>query len=171
MALKNDGSWNLSWWTRTVLVILSLSFTEAYRLKYFDCGSSKLIHRYPVSTACSKPLEENATVLHMDLLQKIDYSESPGWSCEKKVSRFKYYCGYYGHFKVLEVPEIEISVTISPEDCRKYVNSKKYRTTDGASHMLQVPGETILSMNEKGVIHEKGSISCDGEKVKINNAD
>ena len=117
---------HLSLWTGAVMVILSLSTTDAYKLKYFDCGSSKLIHRYPVSTACSKIMEKNSTVLHMDLLQKIDYSESSGWSCEKKISRFSYYCGVYGHFKVLEVPEVELPVPISPEDCRKYVNSKKY---------------------------------------------
>ena len=40
---------------------------------------------------------------------------------------------------------------------------------DGTSHLLSVPGETILSLNEKGVIHEKGSVSCDGEQVKIDN--
>ena len=114
-------------------------------------------------------MEKNSTVLHMDLLQKIDYSESSGWSCEKKISRFSYYCGVYGHFKVLEVPEVELPVPISPEDCRKYVNSKKYRSMDGTSHLLSVPGETILSLNEKGVIHEKGSVSCDGEQVKIDN--
>ena len=114
-------------------------------------------------------MEKNSTVLHMDLLQKIDYSESSGWSCEKKISRFSYYCGVYGHFKVLEVPEVELPVPISPEDCRKYVNTKKYKSMDGTSHLLTVPGETILSLNEKGVIHEKGSVSCDGEQVKINN--
>ena len=165
---RKDVSWQSTQLIGAIM-ILSLSTAAAYNLKFYDCTTAKLIHRYPIQSACSKQPMEKSSAYHYDLLQKIDYSETTGWSCEIKRSEFYYYCGVYGHSKVLETPKIEIAIAVSPEECRKFINSKKYRTTDGESHVLTVPGETIFSLNEKGVIHEKGTVSCEGEKVKMNN--
>ena len=165
---RKDGSWQSTQLIGAIM-ILSLSTAAAYTLKFYDCTTSKLIHRYPIQSACSKQPIENPSTHHYDLLQKIDYSETTGWSCEIKRSQFYYYCGVYGHNKILETPKIEIAIPVSPEECRKFINTKGYRTTDGRKHVLTVPGETIFSLNEKGVIHEKGTVSCEGERVKVNN--
>ena len=70
---RKDVSWQSTQLIGAIM-ILSLSTAAAYNLKFYDCTTAKLIHRYPIQSACSKQPMEKSSAYHYDLLQKIDYS-------------------------------------------------------------------------------------------------
>ena len=92
-----------------------------------------------------------------------------GWSCEIRHSTFEMYCGVYSHLKLIKIPDIELSLAVTPGECRKFVNQHKFRTKNGDSHVLNIPGETVLQVNDLGVLHPSGTVSCQGQDAKIDN--
>ena len=156
----------------TIEAVIKLAFSatmivNAFELDYYDCHSAKTIHRYPTSSACRSIEAENSTTENWDLLQKVDETETSGWSCEVRVSSFTVFCGVYGHNKLINIPTIELNEPVTAGECNVFANRRTFRDHDRRQHALTIPGETIISNYDKGIIKSSGDISCVGETMKI----
>ena len=94
--------------------------SDAYTISYYNCDSPTVTSRYSIKTMCAQSdyIEGNVTS-EWDLLQKIDYSEVAGYSCELRDSRFYLYCGSFSHTKFEKIPDIEITQSVSVNQCRQ----------------------------------------------------
>ena len=154
-----------------ILALLTTTLVESFTVKYYDCTAPKLLHKYSTTTMCKDEAVigiKNTTIEKWDLLQTKTATETDGYSCQKIVSSWRFYCGAYSHLKLVAVPHIEIFEPIAVATCKRWVNSRQYTTPGGKSHPLTVPGITILWNEDLGAIHAKGSISCAGQDLKIN---
>ena len=154
----------------SILALLAATLAESFTVKYYDCAAPKLLHKYSVKTTCKDEGVidlKNTTVESWDLLQVKSGTETDGFSCQKVVSNWKYYCGAYSHIKLVAVPHIEVFQPVTVATCKRWVNSKQYVTPDGKSHPLIAPGITIMWSEDLGAIHATGSISCAGQSLKV----
>ena len=153
---------------KIVLMLYVSTCVFSYTLKYYNCDTHKLTQRYSVASTCAKAKEtESNETGSYDLLQSVGFSEVPGFSCQLRVSRFFIFCGSFSHNKLEQTPQIDLIESVSVEQCRKWVRSKRFKSADGTTHVLKY-GETILSTTDLGTIHAKGSVSCEGQDLKIN---
>ena len=153
---------------KLIILCCILACAHAYTLKYFNCDAHKPTQRYAADSVCAKDetSESNETISY-DLLQTLDFAEVPGFSCQLRVTRFFVFCGSFSHNKFEKIPEVDLVESVPVERCRQWVRTKRFKSKDGSSHVLQL-GETILSINDLGTIHAKDSVSCEGEDLKIN---
>ena len=144
--------------------------SDAWTLTYWDCDQPKVTSRYSVATTCaqSETTTDNST-FQWDLLQKIDYSEVDGWSCRLVASKFTLFCGSFSHMKFEKIPQIELAQTVSPSRCREWSRNKVFVSGNGEKHALNIPGESILSINDLGILHPTGSVACQGQALKVGN--
>lgn len=159
----------LSFGNRYEVIVSASEQQNTHQISFNDCSDSRIVHRLSTDGACQAPPVSNKTRGEYQLLQEIGYQTVDGWSCEIRHSTFEFYCGVYSHLKLIKIPDIEISLPVTPGECRKFVNQHKYRTKNGGSHVLNIPGETILQVNDLGVLHPSGTVSCQGQDAKIDN--
>ena len=142
---------------------------RGYTLSYYNCDEPKITARYSLKSTCAQHQydELGNSTSDWDLLQQIDFSEVSGFSCQLVVTHFYLMCGAFSHVKFEKVPEVELSETVSVATCRSWARNKKFQTKDGNKHALSVPGVTILSLNDLGVLDPSGSVACQGQSLKI----
>ena len=92
-----------------------------------------------------------------------------GFSCQLIKTRFYLYCGSFSHTKFEKIPDVELSQSVGVNQCRKWTRNKVFKTKDGSKHPINVPGENILHINDLGVLDASGSVSCQGQSLKIGN--
>ena len=78
------------------------------------------------------------------------------------------YCGAYSHNKIMKIPDIELTETIEPEECRRLIYQRRYTAGDGKTYNLKLQEETIIKSQDLGVIQENdNSVSCEGQELSI----
>ena len=160
----------LLFWSVGTFCLMYVCQSDAWTMSYWDCDQPKVSSRFSVKTTCAQSASEQDNTTHeYDLLQRIDYSEVDGWSCRLVVSKFTLFCGSFSHQKFEKIPEIELAQTVSPSRCREWTRNKVFMSRDGEKHQLNVPGESILAINDLGIIHPSGSVSCQGQALKVGN--
>ena len=124
----------LSFGNRYEVIVSASEQQNTHQISFNDCSDSRIVHRLSTDGACQAPPVSNKTRGEYQLLQQIGYQTVDGWSCEIRHSTFEFYCGVYSHLKLIKIPDIEISLPVTPGECRKFVNQHKYRTKNGGSH-------------------------------------
>ena len=155
--------------TFVILLHLATRFGAwGHEVQYYDCTSPTELTRLNARTSC-KEIETTPTEPeHYQLLQRIHEEKVDGFRCEMEVSEFALYCGSFSHQKFLKPPIIDKHEPISITQCRELVTSQVFHPPGslGAKDVV-LGGTTLLSVTAHGVIHAEGSVSCEGEKVRI----
>ena len=157
-------------------VILSQMTAEGHQIAYNDCSKPENLERIDAYTACGRH-DNGLNTEHEEytLLQRTRSQKTTGFRCRKEVSDFRFYCGSFSHMKLLQTPIIDVTESITPEQCRAWVTTQQYqgkRMSYPVGHVtetrdLVLGGTTVLAVNALGVIHPKGTVSCEGEKISV----
>lgn len=152
---------------------------EGHQISYNDCSKPQNIEVIDAHTSCGRSDDD---IKDMDenyyLLQRTRSQKTSGYKCRKEVSDFKFYCGSFSHMKLLQTPTIDVTEAVTPEECRAWVTTQQYQSSSMAYPLSGAPGQTytqdlilggttVLAINALGVIHPQGSVSCEGEKVRV----
>ena len=153
----------------SVMVCL-LGYVQLYSLDYFDCTSPKITAKYSAKHTCNAPkiIDKTNQTKQYELLQKIQYTETDGFSCTVEKSTFTMYCGAYSHQKFEKVPQIQVGQTVEVAQCRSWFRTKKFKSADGSSHDLNVPGITVIENIDVGEVVAQGNVYCKGLSLKVN---
>ena len=94
---------------KLMLLFYMLACVSAYTLKYYNCDAHKPTQRYAADSVCAQDetTESNETLFY-DLLQTLDFTEVPGFSCQLRITRFFVFCGSCSHNKFEKVPEVDL---------------------------------------------------------------
>ena len=157
---------------RVTCVILLLLPTRSrvwgHEVEYYDCTQPTDLTRLNARTSCKEVGTPLPTKESYQLLQRVREEKVQGYRCEMEKSKFEIYCGSFSHNKFLKPPIIDKFEMISTTLCRELVTSQVFSPPGMSSvHDLVLGGTTLLSVTEHGVIHTEGSVSCEGEKVKV----
>ena len=147
------------------LVIIS----EAYTIRYMDCGKPQQMSEYDLKTYCmnEEPVKSETITYHV--LQKRKSIKMSGYSCNVVRSTFVLHCGMFSHQELLRMPDIEIRQVVTIRQCQEMVTTGYWTSREGTRHKVRIGEETILHISEKGVLHEDSNkIWCEGEQMKIN---
>ena len=104
-------------------------------------------------------------------VQAVKAKKMSGSSCSVTVSTFNFYCGVYGHMKIMRIPKIQENIILSAAECQSLVRRQQFRTPDKVQHKIAVPGKTIIPSFDIGTISDKGDISCTGQTIREPNGE
>ena len=152
------------------IVLLLITITRSYRIKYNDCRRPDKIFKYQTGSLCEENKDEAKPNQLMTVLQKIKSKKLKGHSCQIVTTRWKYYCGVYAHAKIASIPEVEINQGVSPTTCADMINSQKFISKDQQSWKLEMNAEKVIRVTERGQInHKDDQVQCKGQPTKIGN--
>ena len=124
----------------SLLFLLDLETNNAYTIDYWDCNSIEKTHRYEIENICSNDDLGVSKLTDYSILQIVEKKDSKGFSCQITRSTFLFFCGAFSHFKIMDVPDIQITEPINSMECRNLVNRKTYTTPDGKTHQIKLQG-------------------------------
>lgn len=101
------------------------------------------------------------------LLEEIQEQVVNGYHCKAKTSSFRFYCGSFSHFKIADVPSIEVVEELSPNRCRHLARTGTYTTDDGSRFPIKMGSETIIQLVPVGTLSDSGNVHCEGESRKL----
>jgi hypothetical protein len=153
----------------SLLSVLTPVSTQAYKIQYNDCLEPSTVKAYDLHNACNYRQHDNSTNLETYyLLQKKEESEVVGFSCHLQRSSFTMYCGSFSHSKLMEVPDIDLPLSIDPAKCLDIVNRQVFDTPDGATHSVVIGAENVYKSMDYGAIHvSDDAVSCTGQQMRI----
>ena len=155
-------------WIWSLLFLLDLETNNAYTIDYWDCNSIEKTHRYEIENICSNDDLGVSKLTDYSILQIVEKKDSKGFSCQITRSTFLFFCGAFSHFKIMDVPDIQITEPINSMECRNLVNRKTYTTPDGKTHPIKLQGVNLIKSEDLGLIKDgDNSVSCQGEKMKV----
>ena len=112
------------------------------------------------------PILDTAT--EYSILQLVTKKDMTGYSCQITKSSFLFYCGSFSHYKLMDVPSIEITEPINSMECRNLVDKRQFETPDGKRHKILLQGTNVIKSQDLGLIKDgNDKVSCEGEKYKI----
>ena len=147
---------------------MMLDGNRAYSIDFYDCSNTDKIHRYMVDDLCTNedPILDTAT--EYSILQLVTKKDMTGYSCQITKSSFLFYCGSFSHYKLMDVPSIEITEPINSMECRNLVDKRQFETPDGKRHKILLQGTNVIKSQDLGLIKDgNDKVSCEGEKYKI----
>ena len=105
-------------------------------LSTYDCGAPSAMRRLVLPARCMMPKLEKGTsagslLLSGSIVQEERVRTTQGAVCSASKSQFRGYCGAYSHWKFQEVLEVEITFSVSSEECERAYITKKYLAPDG----------------------------------------
>ena len=109
--------------TQTVFCIKQIRKNEALTFLGYDCNKPSRLSSYKKSEWCmpikvSENLKGDETEgIKITVIQKFGSQTVKGIKCSKRVSKFRLYCGTYGHQKFFSPPSILEPETISESEC------------------------------------------------------
>ena len=154
-----------------LVIIISVMFgqIQMYSLDYFDCTSPKITAKFSAKHTCNPPKIDKANeTKQFELLQKIEFQETEGFSCQLEKSSFTMYCGSFSHNKFEKVPQIQVGQNVEPALCRSWFRNKKFKAADGTLFDLKVPGITYIENVDVGELVAQGNVYCKGLSLKVN---
>ena len=152
------------------LVVISVMFGQIlmYSLDYYDCSRPKITAKYSAQHTCAPTKIDKANnTKQFELLQRIEYQETEGFSCQLEKSSFTMYCGSFSHNKFEKVPQIQVGQNVEPAMCRSWYRNKKFKAADGTLFDLKVPGITYIENVDVGELVAKSNGYCKGLSLKV----
>jgi hypothetical protein len=147
---------------------------EALKFLGYDCNKPSKLNSYKKSEWCmpitipENPKGDKTEGIKITIVQKMLTETVRGIKCSKRVSKFRLYCGTYGHQKFFSPPTILEPETISESECsdmyaRKayIINGKTMRI--GLNQQIQFPEITHGS-----ITYDEYNVYCVGAKITIN---
>lgn len=143
---------------------------NSFQIRYKDCSSPKNIKRYQYNE-CENFNQENAKenqTQRYAILQKIRDKKLTGFKCRVVYSRFTLMCGVWSHERLISIPEIEIKMDVTEEQCKNMVKTSSFQSKYD-NHGVAIGEETVFAVNELGMTHTEnsGKVWCQGQKLKI----
>ena len=153
------------------LVLLGLiNVVQTFNINYYDCSDIDRLHQFDGNSACTPQFKTMGPGTRFWLLQDVNNYIISGYSCEEVRSVFYFTCGVWGHSKLWKPPKIEIQQPVTPGQCKRWVTSTKYQPASGPARSINIPGETIISDEDVGILKlNNGKVECQGQQQKIDN--
>ena len=152
-----------------VALVLQVSDTMAsHSIRYQDCTTPLRVNTFNAFEICNNPAESKTQPHYYKILMPRKTIKMKGYRCTVRKSTFMLYCGAFSHTKLMRTPEIEVLETVTKDQCLHMVNSGKFRVPSTGSLLHVAIGEEhVHAVNALGVVHAEGSVSCEGQQLKI----
>ncbi len=118
--------------TQNVICIKQIRKNEALKFLGYDCNKPSRLSSYKKSEWCmpitipENPKGDKTEGIKITIVQKMLTETVRGIKCSKRVSKFRLYCGTYGHQKFFSPPTILEPETISESECSDMYARKAY---------------------------------------------
>ena len=142
-----------------------------------DCSTPKNIVDTvtTLQDTCDHPIYDDDMIFAQNksyvILQKRTTEKIDGYSCSMTITRRVIYCGVYDHTtESLKDAKYDEPVEISPETCRKWVETGSYRTPTKVDVPIKLNSVTVTSYFKAGksYIADWGEIKCAGASFNVN---
>ena len=142
---------------------------EAYSIKYYQCHTARNVQVYSALKMCrNKPNLEPPNLKEYTLLQEKETSILTGYKCQVTESKFTLYCGSFSHMKIADVPDIEIPISLTPNQCQGLRQSGRFVSPQGRGHAIRVGVNNILKDYDLGAIQvTSNKVACTGQPAQI----
>ena len=155
--------------TQTVFCIKQIRKNEALTFLGYDCNKPSRLSSYKKSEWCmpikvSENLKGDETEgIKITVIQKFGSQTVKGIKCSKRVSKFRLYCGTYGHQKFFSPPSILEPETISESECSDMYARKAYTINGktmriGLNQQIQFP-----EITHGRITYDEFNVYCTGE--------
>ena len=149
--------------------VIMLPYVAGHELVANDCAHMTQIKAYKNLQAgdCGDNVAIEQNKIAFTMVQKIRYEDMEGWFCEYRTSSFFQHCGMFGHESPVAAPHIEIFRLVSAAECRAWV--KGAALIEGQMVQLEHDTEVVAWSTPAGALIRHGtSVTCEGEKVRVN---
>ena len=152
----------------TLLLLLLVVKGICYSIDYYDCNNVDKIHRYQIDDLCNDKDPIDTTPTDYSIVQLVTNKELQGYSCQVIRSMWTFYCGAYSHYKLMAVPDIEVTQNLSKMECQQLISTKIFKTPDGKSHQISLQATIVIKSEDLGLIKDgDDKVSCEGEEYRI----
>ena len=152
----------------TLLLLLLVVKGICYSIDYYDCNNVDKIHRYQIDDLCNDKDPIDTTSTDYSIVQLVTNKELQGYSCQVIRSMWTFYCGAYSHYKLMTVPDIEVTQHLSKMECQQLISTKIFKTPDGKSHQISLQATIVIKSEDLGLIKDgDDKVSCEGEEYRI----
>ena len=111
----------------TITIWLMVAKAQAYSVTYSDCRKATDMVTLDRQSLCGQAPASRTPPQVFDLLQIREVTVLEGYSCHATRSTFKFFCGSFSHMKVLDLPRLNVPLSLSPEICRKMVQDQQFK--------------------------------------------
>lgn len=159
-------------WLTVALVAPAFTNTdESFHVKYYDCAAPSGIKTVDLSTVCGQKGDNQPTNTGevYTILTPRTSNILAGYECSMITSKFEFFCGAFSHMKLSSTPKIEIQEAVDYSSCVHAVVYGNYVDHYDNAKKVRIGTETVWTTSRHGIVSVKdGTVSCEGERVKIN---
>ena len=140
---------------------------QQFRVQAYDCSSPRNLKPFLPRVNCTQRGQQPwSDPQDYHIVQSTPTQRMPGHSCQLRRHVTLSYCGIWSYSKV--VSSRTEPVMLSVAQCRQIIEDKTYRAPDGSEHRVQIPGVTVITLQEKGEHHvdNNGVPVCEGVDIK-----
>ena len=145
--------------------------TRAYSIKYYQCNTARSIQVYSALRMCEdEPAVETPDLAPYTLLQEKKTTILTGYKCQVIESKFTLYCGSFSHMKIATVPDIEIPINLTPNQCQGLRQSGRFISPEGRAHKIRIGVNNIIKDYDLGTIQvTTDKVACTGQPTRVGN--